>query len=111
MLGVVVLVFVMFQSLGDPAKLLIGQSGNQATIDNIKKELYLDQPGWKQLLFYMNDVSPISIHDASTIKEKELKGFFIGGETKVGLKIPYLRKSYLTKKDTIAVIQMHFQER
>ena len=104
MLGVIVLVFVMFQSLGDPAKLLIGQSGNQATIDNIKKELYLDQPGWKQLLFYINDVSPISIHDASTIKEKELKGFFIGGETKVGLKIPYLRKSYQTKKDTIAVI-------
>lgn len=104
MLGVVVLVFVMFQSLGDPAKLLIGQSGNKATIDNIKKELYLDQPGWKQLLFYINDVSPIAVHYASTIKEKELKGFFIGGETKLGLKVPYLRKSYQTKKDTIAVI-------
>lgn len=104
MLGVVVLVFVMFQSLGDPAKLLIGQSGNKATIDNIKKELYLDQPSWKQLLFYINDVSPIAIHKASTIKEKELKGFFIGGTTKVGIKIPYLRKSYQTKKDTIAVI-------
>lgn len=104
MLGVVVLVFVMFQSLGDPGKLLIGQSGNQATIDNIKKELYLDQPGWKQLLFYINDVSPVGIHHTSTIKEKELKGLFIGGETKIGLKVPYLRKSYQSKKDTIAVI-------
>ncbi len=104
MLGVVVLVFMMFQSLGDPARLLVGQSGNKQTIDNIKKELYLDEPTWKQLLFYINDVSPIAVHRAKTIEEKQLKGIFVGGKIKFALKVPFLRKSYQSKKDAISVI-------
>ena len=82
----------------------MGQTGDAATQSNIRKELYLDQPKWKQFLYYVNDVSPISVHTSKEIKEKKLKGFFIGGETKpdsyrVGLKVPYLRKSYQTKKE------------
>ena len=32
------------------------------------------------------------------IQKKELKGIFIGGEKKLALKFPYLRRSYQTKK-------------
>jgi peptide/nickel transport system permease protein len=46
-----------------------------------------------------NDVSPICLHSKSDIEKKELKGLFIGGNPKIGLKIPYLRKSYQTKKN------------
>src|SRR5205823_1063008 len=70
----------------------------------IRKELNLDQPKWKQFLFYMNDVSPIGIHSKEEIATKNLKGFFIGGDTKLGLKIPYLRRSYQTKKDVWTVL-------
>jgi len=77
----------------------MGQTGDAATQANIRKELYLDQPKWKQFFYYVNDVSPISIHSSNDIKEKKLRGFFIGGENKVGLKVPYLRKSYQTKKE------------
>ncbi len=104
LLGVVALVFVMFQGFGDPARLILGQTGDKKTMDNIRKDLYLDQPKWKQFLLYLNDVSPIAFHSAADIKKKELKGFFIGGENKFGIKIPYLRKSYQTKKDTTAVL-------
>ena len=102
--GVLALVFVMFQGFGDPARLIVGQTGDKKTLDNIRKDLYLDQPKWKQFLLYVNDVSPIAIHSSEDIKKKNLKGFFFGGDKKLGLKIPYLRKSYQTKQDTTAVL-------
>jgi peptide/nickel transport system permease protein len=89
----------MFQGFGDPTRMIVGQSGDKKTLDNIRKDLYLDQPKWKQFLLYVNDLSPICIHQKQEIKNKELRGFFIGNETKFGLKIPYLRKSYQTKKN------------
>jgi len=104
LVGVVILVFFLFQGFGDPSRLIMGQTGDAATQANIRKELYLDQPKWKQFFYYVNDVSPISIHSSKDIKEKKLKGIFIGGKNdpdsyRVGLKIPYLRKSYQTKKE------------
>jgi len=98
LLGVVLLVFIMFQGFGDPARMIVGQSGDKKTMDNIRKDLYLDQPKWKQLVLYLNDVSPVCFHTQEDIDKKELKGFFIGGQTKFGLKMPYLRRSYQTKK-------------
>ncbi len=95
--GVIVLVFFLFQGFGDPSRLVMGQTGNAATQQAIRKELNLDQPKWKQFLLYLNDVSPISVHTKEEIKRKELTGFFVGGETKLAFKLPYLRKSYQTK--------------
>src|ERR1044072_809463 len=97
--GVVVLVFVLFQGFGDPARLVMGQTGDATTQANIRKELYLDQPKWKQFVFYLNDVSPICVHSKEEIEKKTLRGLFIGGHTKFGLKIPYLRRSYQSKRE------------
>lgn len=102
--GVVVIVFVIFQGLADPSRLIMGQTGDKATMDNIRKELYLDQPKWRQFFLYLNDVSPLSIHSAEEIKQKNLHGFFVGGNKKIGIKIPYLRRSYQTKKDVTDVL-------
>ena len=104
LIGVVVLVFVLFQGFGDPARLVMGQSGDAATQANIRKELYLDQPKWKQFVFYLNDVSPIAIHSNEEIKSKELKGFFIGGDKKLSFKLPYLRKSYQSRKPVGSIL-------
>ncbi len=102
--GIVVLVFIMFQGFGDPARLIVGQTGDKKTMENIRRDLYLDQPKWKQFLLYLNDVSPIGIHTKKEIIQKDLSGFFAGGETKIGIKVPYLRKSYQTKKSVAAVL-------
>ena len=98
LVGVVVLVFFLFQGFGDPSRLVMGQSGDSATQANIRKELYLDQPKWKQFVLYLNDVSPICFHSKEDIANKKLKGIFIGGNKKLGLKVPYLRQSYQTKR-------------
>ncbi|HEX8334592.1 MAG TPA: ABC transporter permease [Segetibacter sp.] len=104
LLGVVVLVFFLFQGFGDPARLIIGQTGDSTTISNIKKELYLDQPKWKQFVHYLNDVSPIAIHSNEEIEAKKLSGLFIGGETNFAIKVPYLRRSYQSKRDVWEVL-------
>jgi peptide/nickel transport system permease protein len=99
LVGVVVMVFFLFQGFGDPARLVLGQSGDAATINNIRRELALDQPKWKQFLLYLNDVSPIAVHSREEIASKQLKGFFMGGENKLAIKLPYLRRSYQTKRN------------
>lgn len=104
LLGVTVLVFVMFQGFGDPARMVVGQTGDKKTMDNIRKDMYLDQPKWRQFVLYLNDVSPLCIHSKADIEKKQLQGLFIGSETKFGLKFPYLRKSYQTKKDVGKVL-------
>lgn len=106
--GVVVVVFFVFQAFGDPARMVLGQTGDKKTMDNIRKELYLDQPKWKQFVFYLNDISPVAVHSRTDIKEKDLHGFFIGGTKPdsycFGIKIPYLRRSYQTKKPVTEVL-------
>ena len=104
MFGVILLVFLLFQTLGDPARLMVGQSGDKQTLENIRKEMRLDKPTWQQFLFYLNDVSPISYHSTEEIKQKDLRGFFIGKNNKIGIKVPYLGKSYQTKKPALAVL-------
>lgn len=108
LLGVVVLVFIMFQGFGDPARMIVGQTGDKKTMDNIRHDLYLDQPKWKQFVLYINDVSPFCIHTKRDIEKKQLVGFFTGGDNpdsyRGGIKFPYLRKSYQTKKEVGKVL-------
>lgn len=101
MTGVVIVVFFLFQGFGDPTRLIIGQTGDSATIKNIRKELALDQPKWKQFVLYINDVSPIGVYNTLERKEKNIKGIFIGN---VGLKLPYLRRSYQSKKNVSTIL-------
>ncbi|HNP24194.1 MAG TPA: ABC transporter permease [Panacibacter sp.] len=96
--GVVILVFFLFQGFGDPARLVIGQTGDSATIQNIRKELALDQPKWKQFVLYLNDVSPISFYSADDIQALGIEGLQIGSDSKLVIKFPYLRRSYQSRR-------------
>jgi peptide/nickel transport system permease protein len=105
LLGVAILVFTMFQGFGDPARMIVGQTGDKQTLENIRKDLNLDKPRWKQLILYLNDISPVSLHSKEEIDKKELRGFFIGsGEKQLAFKVPYLGRSYQTKKPTLTVL-------
>jgi peptide/nickel transport system permease protein len=101
---VIILVFFLFQGFGDATKMIAGQSSDSTTQANIRKELHLDKPVLTQFIYYLNDVSPICVHSKTDIETKKLKGFFVGGEKKFGLKIPYLRKSYQSKRDVGSIL-------
>jgi peptide/nickel transport system permease protein len=63
-LGVVTVVFFLFNILpGDPARLMLDQKEDSEQLAKIRKNLGLDQPIWKQYIYYLNDLSPISFNE------------------------------------------------
>ncbi len=58
LLGVVLLIFVLFNWVGgDPAQVLAGKISNPEQIENIRKQLGVDQPSWKQLLIFCQQIA------------------------------------------------------
>lgn len=106
LLGVVVIVFVLFNGLGDPARLTLGQRADVATIDAINKELGLDQPRSVQFLMYLNDVLPISVHEDTPENQAkyEYTKLVGAGTNCIVAKTPYLRRSYQTKRKVTTVL-------
>src|SRR6478672_10286689 len=57
MLGVIVLVFIPFNTVGgDPAYVLAGKISNQEQIDNIRRQIGVDQPYWVQLGIFIKQI-------------------------------------------------------
>jgi len=57
MLGVVLLVFLLFNWVGgDPAYILAGKISNPEQIANIRRQLGIDQPYWVQLWIFIQQI-------------------------------------------------------
>jgi peptide/nickel transport system permease protein len=111
--GVVTLIFLLFFYLpADPARMMLGQRADEASLKAIRQDLGLDQPKWKQYLKYINDLSPVSIHS-----KKESSYFFYDkavykpsgvlmniGKKVLVIKNPYLRRSYQSGKNVSGII-------
>jgi len=98
--GVITLVFFLFFVLlpADPARLTMGQRSDQETIDNVRKELYLDKPVLTQFGLYLNDLSPISINKKTDQEKYEFsKLVSVSEEKALVAKKPYMRRSYQSK--------------
>lgn len=100
--GVVTVIFFLFNVLpGDPARMMLDQREDSEQLLNIKKKYGFDKPIMTQYVYYLNDLSPISIHSNSeenyTFLNPEkytfVKLFSTSGKTVV-LKYPYLRESF-----------------
>lgn len=111
--GVVSLVFLIFSiNPGDPARMLLGQRVDEESLAAVNRELGLDLPKSQQYLLYLNDISPVSIHETQD-EESHLylnpekytyASLFSLGSSKVVLKYPYLRRSYQSRKPVADVI-------
>lgn len=112
--GVVTVIFFLFNVLpGDPAIIMLGQRANKDAVEAIHKDLGTDRPVMEQYLRYLNDLSPVSVHNyrnasshwyLSPAKYSWTPLFKIGKSKVVVLKIPYLRRSYITKRPVSDVI-------
>ena len=100
--GVVTVIFLLFNVLpGDPARMMLDQREDSEQLKNIRKKYGFDQPLTTQYLYYLNDVSPLSIH-SSKIEDYTFlnpgkysyKTLFSVGEFTLVLKYPYLRESF-----------------
>src|SRR6476659_6312030 len=57
LLGVILLVFILFNWVGgDPAYVLAGKISSQEQIENIRRQLGVDQPYWVQLWIFVKQV-------------------------------------------------------
>src|SRR5260221_13016117 len=58
LLGVVLLVFFLFNMVGgDPAYMLAGKISNPEQIENIRRQLGIDQPYYVQLWIFMKQIA------------------------------------------------------
>ncbi|MCB0699145.1 MAG: ABC transporter permease [Chitinophagales bacterium] len=105
LLGVVTLVFFLFNVLpGDPARLVMGQRSDIASVENARKEMNLDKPMFTRYMLYLNDISPIGIHGADEKDKYDYIALIPFGERRLALKWPYLGRSYRTKKEVNATL-------
>ncbi len=100
--GVVTVIFFLFTVLpGDPARMMLDQNEDPEQLAVIKQKYGFDKPVSVQYFYYLNDLSPISLHSTNPEdytaltpgKYNYLRLFEIGGEVLV-LKMPYLRESF-----------------
>ncbi len=113
LLGVVSLVFFIFNlSPADPARQIAGQNDSEEVLAAIRKNLGLDLPIGTRYLLYLNDLSPISIHNKidhespSFLSDEKYSYFklFNFSESALVLKFPYLRRSYKSNRPVAEII-------
>ena len=112
--GVVTVIFFLFQILpGDPARMMMDQNEDVEQLEIIKKKYGFDESILKQYLYYLNDLSIISIHSKNHekinfIRENKYsftKIYDFQNSTLV-LKFPYLRESYQRRGVKVSTIIM-----
>ena len=100
--GVVTVIFLLFNVLpGDPARMMLDQREDSEQLQNIRKKYGFDQSLTTQYFYYLNDVSPLSLHsnkpeDYTFLRDGKYSYqlLFSIGESSVVLKCPYLRESF-----------------
>ncbi len=110
--GVLTIVFFLFNVLpGDPARMMLDKREDSKQLEIIKKKYGFDRPIFTQYLFYLNDLSIVSIHnnhpDSFTFLDKRkysaTKIIDIYNYSIV-LKKPYLRTSFVKSNLKVSTI-------
>ena len=101
--GVVTVIFLLFNVLpGDPAQMMLGQNEDSDQLALVKQKYGFDKPIGVQYLYYLNDLSPVSVHSSRAIGHYTSLGtgkyeaveLFSTGKVILVLKFPYLRESF-----------------
>lgn len=98
----ITVIFMLFNILpGDPAQMMLGQNQSEAQVQLVQKKYGFDQPILTQYTYYLNDLSPLSIHAKNPDHYTYLKKgkytattLFSIGDVNLVLKAPYLRESF-----------------
>lgn len=117
LLGVITVVFILFNILpGDPARMMLGQRADIASVEAINKDLGRDRPLHIQYFNFLNDISPVSVHHSEYAdsywyfdkdKYQGIKLISLGSAG-VYLKTPYLRRSYQTQRKVSDILTEAF---
>jgi peptide/nickel transport system permease protein len=116
--GVVTVVFVLFNILpGDPARMMLGQRADISSIEAINKDLGRNKPIFTQYLNFLNDISPVSLHNfrnqdnywfLDDFKYQPYFSMLTVNDHKLIIKKPYLRRSYQSKRKVSEILAEAF---
>lgn len=103
--GLATMVFVLFYVLpADSAQMTLGQRSDPETLREIRKELGLDLP-WPQRYFhFLNDLSPLSVYSKDNVTPRSCLLTRLGSSRALYLKVPYLGKSYQSRRDVVSML-------
>lgn len=110
LLGVATVVFFLFNVLGDPAQMMLDQNASEEQRLKIQQKYGFDLPVYQQYLYFLNDISPLSIHNSTSqslnfYSREKYSGYrFTLGNTILALKWPYLRTSYQRQGKKVSTI-------
>ena len=101
--GVLTIVFLLFNVLpGDPARMMLDKREDSKQLEIIKKKYGFDKPIFTQYLFYLNDLSIVSIHSNNLNsftflddKKYSFSKLLDINNYSIVLKKPYLRTSFV----------------
>ncbi len=107
-MGVISTVFFLFTVLpGDPAQMTLGQRSDVQSLEAVRKELGLDKPISVQFLYYIKDLSPLSVENDNLETQTKYHYHVLirMSNNKVFVsKAPYLRRSYQTKREVADIL-------
>ncbi len=108
MIGIITVIFLLFSILpGDSTIMTMGQRSDVSSEEAVRKELGLDLPLGIRYVNYLNEISPLSLHNYANPEsvfyldnnKYEARTLFkVGKETVLVLKKPYLGRSYQSKR-------------
>ena len=112
--GVIAVIFFLFHVLpGDPARMMLGQRADLASVEAINRDIGLDRPLGIRFMAYVNDLSPLSFFNRKDVASpwffdrEKYRGAItlipLGTHCLV-LKKPYLRQSYQSGRNVSAIL-------
>lgn len=110
LVGVATVVFFLFNVLGDPAQMMLDQNASEAQRLKIQQKYGFDLPLHQQYFYFLNDISPLSIHSnkpaaLNYFSPEKYNGYsFALGGSRLALKWPYLRTSYQRQGKKVSTI-------
>jgi len=117
MLGIITVIFLLFSVLpGDSTIMTMGQRSDIDSEEAVRKDLGLNLPLWTRYINYINDISPLSLHNAqdknSTFyldrTKYEAKVLFKVKSQAFVMKKPYLGRSYQSKRQVMEILNEAF---
>ena len=96
---------------GDPARMMMDQNEDAEQLKIIQKKYGFDQPILNQYLYYLNDLSILSIHSKNpdklnflNKKKYSYKTLLSFEQSSIVIKFPYLRESYQRRGVKVSTI-------
>lgn len=99
--GIVTLLFLIFNILGNPAESMTDENTDEATRQAIERAYHLDKPIFTQYLLYLHDLSPIGLLERS---DPDLGSYSygrilsLGSDRFIAIKAPWFRRSFQSNR-------------